>query len=117
MQVNSHVSGILQTQTALGERPRWISRQHGPAARPVLDTQSMQAAGVSAFAFQGTNAHAVLCRSADATPAMTVNAHLPWQKRRFWCAVQHPFPITISEVLWSSGNVNQDETQIACKGF
>ena len=83
------MSGILQTQAALGERPRWIPRQHGPAARPVLAAESQQAAGVSAFAFQGTNAHAVLCRLADAPPVAAADARLPWQRRRLWCAPPH----------------------------
>ena len=82
LQVNPHVSRILQTQKQLGERPRFIPRQNGPCAQR---DAGFAAAGVSAFAFQGTNAHAVLCRTAH-LPAAS-NAQQPlWQRRRLWCA-------------------------------
>ena len=84
--MNPHVSRILQTQEQLGERPRFIPRQHGPAVQPGTGSAEYSAAaGVSAFAFQGTNAHAVLCRTAGPLAAAGSSNPL-WQRRRLWCA-------------------------------
>lgn len=82
LQVNPHVSRILQTQEQLGERPRIIPRQRGPGVQHGAD---FAAAGVSAFAFQGTNAHAVLCRTSHLPAASDAQQPL-WQRRRLWCA-------------------------------
>ena len=42
------------------------------------------AAGVSAFAYQGTNAHAVLGGPEPGVRALAASAELPWRRRRFW---------------------------------
>ena len=84
--MNPHVTRILQTQEQLGERPRFIPRQHGPAVQPGTGSAEYSAAaGVSAFAFQGTNAHAVLCRTVGPLAAAGSSNPL-WQRRRLWCA-------------------------------
>ena len=90
MQVNPHVAGILQAQAQRGEQPRHIPRQGGPRVQPACSgSPPLLAAGVSAFAFQGTNAHAVVSPSADASAADVANAATPlcWQRRRLWYAI------------------------------
>ncbi len=99
LQVNPHVRRILQTQEQLGERPRFIPRQHGPGVQPGRGSAGYSAAaGVSAFAFQGTNAHAVLSRSSGAL-ATPVTRRPLWQRRRLWCATLLCSCITLTAIF------------------
>lgn len=83
VQVNPHVSSIVQAQAQLGHRPYHVPRQDGPGPHVACSGSLEQAAGVSAFAFQGTNAHAVLCRSAEPDSGKT-SSNMPWLRRRCW---------------------------------
>ena len=89
-QVNPHVAGILQSQAQRGERPRHMPRQGGPGVHPANSAgPPMVVAGASAFAFQGTNAHALVSQhtaGASVTDAADAATPLRWQRRRLWCA-------------------------------
>ena len=98
MQVNPHVATLLTAHAANGQPPRHLPRQAGPAADPVHHgpnplTAPAQALGtpkgVSAFAFQGTNAHAMLSAPAGSRPGLgqgSTCAQPPqqWRQRRHW---------------------------------
>ena len=98
VQVNPHVATLLQTHAANGQPPRHLPRQTGPAADPVHHgpnplTTPAQAlgtpAGVSAFAFQGTNAHAVLSAPSGSGAGLgqgstCVQPPQQWQQQRHW---------------------------------
>lgn len=87
-QVNPHVAGILQAQAQRSEQPRHMPRQGGPGVQLACSGSLMLVAGVSAFAFQGTNAHAVVSHMENGPSTGAVNAATPlhWQRRRLWCA-------------------------------
>lgn len=79
--LNPHVIHTIEQQSSLA-----LPRQTAPAqlASPAA------AWGVSAFAFQGTNAHAVLV-SGGAQPALRSEAMAAWAKSRFWIGPEaHP---------------------------
>ena len=91
--VNPMVAGLLQQHAAApGHAAPYLPRQDGPgvlassgggdSGAPSL----LAATGVSAFAFQGTNAHAVLGRVASAHPAAVQPSQHAWQLRRCWFA-------------------------------
>lgn len=42
--------------------------------------------GISAFAFQGTNAHAVMTTAAAGAGAPTTKPNADWSRQRFWVA-------------------------------
>jgi len=88
-QVNPHVAALLHAHAGAGQPPRALARQPGPAPAAARSNAgaclapSAALAGVSAFAFQGTNAHAVLC--AAPASAAGVGAHAPpWRRQRHW---------------------------------
>ena len=75
MQVNSLVSSTLDAHAKL-QQPLYLARQGCPRTGPADSL-----AGVSAFAFQGTNAHAVLATAA-LVEATAVAASMP--APNFW---------------------------------
>jgi acyl transferase domain-containing protein/acyl carrier protein len=87
-QVNPMVAGLIQSHVSAGEAPLAAPRQPGPGVGAgCAGTQWQAATGISAFAFQGTNAHAVLVKSSsDAVLARADAAGIPWQRRRHWFA-------------------------------
>ena len=56
------------------------------APRAAAPAQRSGLAGVSAFAFQGTNAHALVSVEAGAAGSPATAARLPWRRERVWCA-------------------------------
>lgn len=98
MQVNPHVATLLTAHAANSQLPRHLPRQAGPAADLVIHghkpygnpAQALAVpAGVSAFAFQGTNAHAVLSAPTGSAPGLgqgSTYAQPPqqWQQQRHW---------------------------------
>jgi 3-oxoacyl-(acyl-carrier-protein) synthase len=81
--INPLVAGLMDRMhhARLGS----IARQGSPNAGVNV------VAGTSAFAFQGTNAHAVLSKAATSAPVGccdVLDAHSLWEKRRCWFTVR-----------------------------
>ena len=91
-----HLAAMNPYVTALMERQpgSWMApRQPAALGMPAADAGSTSAAadaavvGVSAFAFQGTNAHALLSAAPVAVAAAApTGAGAAWQQQRFWVA-------------------------------
>ena len=85
--VNPHVGSSLAELVATGQQAPYLPRQDVAAAvLPLPAVTGAQAAmGVSSFAFQGTNAHVVLGRTAELAPASSGSvAAAMWRHQRFW---------------------------------
>ena len=88
--LNPHIAAIMAASSGGVTLPR----QGGalPQGAPALAT------GISSFAFQGTNAHAVLQASVTAVADTPAVAAVPWQQRRHWvlppahCLIKHCMP-------------------------
>ena len=79
MQINPHVASILLSHT---KRQKYhVPRQELPSITALRLGASM--ASISAFAFQGTNAHVVLCRLAPFCPSKVQAANY-WHRIRAW---------------------------------
>jgi hypothetical protein len=59
-----------------------VARRQGSAS-PLAQAAAAAVSGVSSFAFQGTNAHAVLEQRGAA--ALGPGAPRAWERRRHWC--------------------------------
>ena len=84
--INSHVLGALNTN---GQATTSMPRQSTPSsAVPILQPSCLWNAiqGVSSFAFQGTNAHAVICLKYCNGPASDcgLRQDIIWYKVRYW---------------------------------
>lgn len=84
-EVNRHVATILGMSAAKSAAPGWhLPRASSPA---VLDGAASIVAGVSSFAFQGTNAHALVQQAPNAAAPATAPPGLAmWSKQRVWVA-------------------------------
>ena len=88
--VNPHVTAIM------GAAPGSVTltRQGGALARAKLQPCT----GVSSFAFQGTNAHAVVEASTTAQASTTAGMPVSWRQQRQWvlplahCLIKHSLP-------------------------
>ena len=80
MQVNPHVTSILQTRSETDEH--CVARN----ACGSIDAGACNTAlaGISAFAFQGTNAHAILGTSLGKFAIGDSNTCI-WKRKRAWC--------------------------------
>ena len=74
--LNPHVAAVMAAAPGALALPRQ------PSA--LADNQLHLNTGISSFAFQGTNAHAVLQASATSGEAWPAVAAVPWQQRREW---------------------------------
>ena len=81
--LNPHITSVLDSGSSAGLTQFAACRQGAPGPEQL---GSDTAAGVSAFAFQGTNAHAVLSagRPAENTSQPQPLSASCWQRRRFW---------------------------------
>lgn len=84
---NPLLVSIAQTHVGSGWAAPWAPRQAAPGQQTGSSSSAAQqgASGISAFAFQGTNAHAVLVRGSS-LPAGQRSISSQWQRRRFWFA-------------------------------
>ena len=90
--LNPHIHSTLSTH-ALDRRKLMATRQLAPM--PGAEAEAALMCGTSAFAFQGTNAHAIMSvqPSAVASPQSTGHTAvtLPFEQKRFWVApLVHP---------------------------
>ncbi len=79
-------------------------RQPGPLATPAATSSADQprCSGVSAFAFQGTNAHVTLASApAAADCAASAALDLLWERRRFWY-LPEPHALLSRALGWGS---------------
>ena len=74
-QVNVHVANIMETQAEK-------RGQHIPRMDSCNMALGSLMAGVSAFAFQGTNAHAILRRLSSSIGSLRNDKN--WHRRRAW---------------------------------
>ena len=88
---------VASAMTSGGSRSLNAAKQAGPlSTQPSSngDTHAAALAGVSSFAFQGTNAHLVLQHGAEITDhdhGQLAYRNLTWQKQRTWVApLAHP---------------------------
>ena len=82
---------VASTLEVAGQGRFAAARQAAPAQASAVVAAAGEHVGVSAFAFQGTNAHAVLQSRAidngdsnDGTAPLVMHTVAAWQRRRFW---------------------------------
>ena len=86
--LNPMLASLMQSHVAAGRAAPYSARQDAPGLLDSAASAGWQASsGISAFAFQGTNAHAVLVRTAS-LPSSDSDLQLQrsLQRRRFWFA-------------------------------
>ena len=83
--INPHLSSILSS-TLPAAVPPAFPRQDAQAPQLRSSHDGWEAVqGLSSFAFQGTNAHAVLCKSLHGRPPVGTKAQQgSWRRGRFW---------------------------------
>lgn len=92
--LNPMLAGLLHSHPVPKRTQLCVPRQGCAGLLP--GTASRAARGVSAFAFQGTNAHVVLVRGAS-LPAAQLSNLWQWQRRRFWFLdASHAFASRVS---------------------
>ena len=109
--LNPYIESTLSSQ-ASDERKMMTARQLAPLAGSY--TGSARYCGTSAFAFQGTNAHAIMSVQSPATAsqsAMAKTVILPFQRKRHWVASPvHPlltsFKSNQSQVTFLEANLS-----------
>lgn len=90
--LNPHIESTLSTH-GMDRRKLMAARQLAPMARPKAESALM--CGTSAFAFQGTNAHAIMsvqpaCVASSQSAGQT-GRRLPFEQKRYWVApLVHP---------------------------
>lgn len=82
MQVNPHVTSILQSQ--YDNKPGGHCIARNACSNVDVEACNIAMAGVSAFAFQGTNAHAIMGTSLGILAIGIPNACI-WKRKRAWC--------------------------------
>jgi len=83
--MNPTVGNILHTQAALGAAWPCLPRQ-GSTAPTGSPGTAQTTCGISAFAFQGTNAHAILVKGSTEITSLQ-QLVCQWERKRFWFAL------------------------------
>lgn len=85
-QLNPLASTLLASQLGSGGRKyRFLPRQDCAGQLGIEGSMRQPAGGVSAFAFQGTNAHVILAAPGIDGASMAKPSG-PWQQQRYWLA-------------------------------
>ena len=106
-QLNPHVQYAVES--AAGEGRVLLPRQPCAIAGSSFDapgTGPPAALGVSSFAFQGTNAHALVSRCAHVAHSALSDARVAWQRERFW-------PLAPPLSMAAAGEVTGDGTTMS----
>jgi acyl transferase domain-containing protein len=88
--LNHYVSSTLDQLQAAQKPTPWLLRQDASSLQQPSSTGLGAGMGISSFAFQGTNAHAILVTSEGTAAMVPIVPSLPaqtWQRRRFWFTV------------------------------
>lgn len=101
--LNPHVEALLQNLPAsAGKLSLSIPRQQGGGSSSAERTAEATC-GVSAFAFQGTNAHAILWRCGGSGGELAAARCPVWRQSRFWVAMPvHPLMQCVLKVSFCS---------------
>ena len=104
-QLNPHVASALQQGSTLGQF--LIRRQQAAMLGLAGNPDGRLRCGVSAFAFQGTNAHAIIeqAESHSVVSQSTAQDQLQWQKSRHWIAPPAHALLTKALLLPGSGTI------------
>ena len=117
VQVNPHVATILDAQRAQGATPLCLPRTDTQTPVASLAGPAAALAGVSAFAFQGTNAHAILALQADSSggssQAAPSTAALKLQRSRHWFTDWQPHAL-VQRAVCSPGRLLHVEAALSC---
>ncbi len=113
--VNPMVGSLLEAHTEGGKAHPFLPRGDGVGQLAQAGSQDGQQAllGVSAFAFQGTNAHALVVRddSGSAEGVARVAPQPLWRRQRYWfAAAPH---MLLGGVLRSGGGAAEWEAEIS----
>lgn len=77
--MNGHIQTIMQMQISKSRNAYWSGPRMSTAA-PQIERMMI---GISSFAFQGTNAHAVAARISESVESMECLV-VPWRRIRVW---------------------------------
>lgn len=113
---NPLLTSLIQTHKASRFAGPYVARQDGTGLVDEATAANWQAAtGVSAFAFQGTNAHALLV-GANGILASRASQSAQWQRQRFWFS---PKPhVFVSQLVFARPAVHlQARLQVAALAY
>ena len=105
--LNPHVTSAMSRHN--GDAKRQVTLPMQEASRPLYPQQAESVplcSGVSGFAFQGTNAHALLygLETQRTRGDGMCSENRLWERQRFWCVVPyHPLTPLYSDVQRRSG--------------
>jgi hypothetical protein len=115
--VNPFVDNVFKENMASGKSPAFIPRQRAPIPLTMkATTQPNEVLGISAFAFQGTNAHAVVAGQTASSPKLLRGlTYQLWQRKCCWYTV---LPHAIIRQFawqpeWITFQVNMDSASCA----
>ena len=74
---------MVQSQQAQDAKRRWFVRRQESA----IPSSDEPVAGVSSFAYQGTNAHIIAALTGQQQPAIMAPRSRNWRNQRFWYQV------------------------------
>ena len=83
--INPYVTGAMEMGGTTG---RWAVPRQSGALPTAADHAAAPAIGVSAFAFQGTNAHALAAAASQHAGASIAKPSADWARQRFWVAAR-----------------------------
>ncbi|MED5468963.1 MAG: beta-ketoacyl synthase N-terminal-like domain-containing protein, partial [Cyanobacteriota bacterium] len=98
--INPHLTRILPTSALEGERLAHLGREQNGLGFGNADPQANRASGVSAFAFQGTNAHALVSHTRSLPGVLASWRGCHWRNQHLWVGPKtHPLGLFVVPVL------------------